>query len=707
MNAIYVFFTAAYLLKARGEHTMKKTALKGWLSGVRIAKTVCHLAQHHVQLRCHIQDLHAQTNAFRRWQERLLRTRAALNSLSRRMLGLALQRWQGQHLKRVRLTCMAARILKKWSGACLVGIFCGWNNLIRKRRKAKHVGQKACLRLRSRVLAQAWLGWLQWHRHARRLRHISSSILARWTHGAIRSVWLTWHSGHMVSKRNDVKLYRAILRHGKSRCIQALRRWLDQTIEQRKLRVAGRKVMKNMLMRGQAASCRSWRERVADSKRIRLLLVRVVQRMSARRLAQAWSHFADTVSRLMSQRASLTQTVTRWKRAGMQKALEAWCQHMHEVVAERMLQVANKKAQDQIRDAAAASSDMAQVLAQQRDTLRQRILARLWKEQLSSAWIFFMGAVSRSKDDRMHQSREPELEKLRLELQAAKQTLMVSAREKQDVGSQLQDTQALLADTLKQLSALKSSVRATEDTVGEKSRGGDTEWRQSPPLQPSTCFRLMTEVGRDGQVADGVGEERTTSVTTSLSHSSQRSSWDGGRSLSVHSTHWVDSLTENHALVALDPVAAVVAATFTATVAAIEEPGASARGVDDEDSGGATCSIIEQDQAGEILDDVQQSSRAEDKENDENGFGDAGEWAAAVAAAVAAKTDQTMRTKKRSDVKGPRAPSSLEPERENHAPSISGGSGVPSSRHVGEGGVGLLLRKRPNSDLVSVDKVGI
>ena len=84
----------------------------------------------------------------------------------------------------------------------------------------------------------------------------------------------------------------------------------------------------------------------------------------------------------------------------------------------------------------------------------------------------------------MHQSREPELEQLRLELQAAKQTLVVSAREKQDVGSQLQDTQALLADTLKQLSALKSSVRATEDTVGEKSRGGDTEWLQSPPLQP-------------------------------------------------------------------------------------------------------------------------------------------------------------------------------------------------------------------------------
>ena len=368
-----------------------------------------------------------------------------------------------------------------------------------------------------------------------------------------------------------------------------------------------------------------------------------------------------------------------------------------------MLQVANQKAQDQIRDAAAASSDMAQVLAQQRDTLRQRILARLWKEQLSSAWIFFMGAVSRSKDDRMHQSREPELEKLRLELQAAKQTLVVSAREKQDVGSQLQDTQALLADTLKQLSALKSSVRATEDTVGEKSRGGDTEWRQSPPLQPSTCFRLMTEVGRDGQVADGVGEERTTSVTTSLSHSSQRSSWDGGRSLSVHSTHWVDSLTEGYALVALDPVAAVVAAGFTATVAATEEPGASARGVD-EDRGGATCSMIELDQAGEILNDVQQTSGAEDKEN---GFGDAGEWAAAVAAAVAAKTGQTMGTKKRSDVRGPRAPSSLDPGRENHALSVSGSSGVPSRRHVGEGGVGLLLRKRPNYDLVSVDTVGI
>ena len=47
------------------------------MSGVRIAKTVCHLAQHHVQLRCHIQDLHAQTNAFRRWQERLLRTRGS------------------------------------------------------------------------------------------------------------------------------------------------------------------------------------------------------------------------------------------------------------------------------------------------------------------------------------------------------------------------------------------------------------------------------------------------------------------------------------------------------------------------------------------------------------------------------------------------------------------------------------------------------
>ena len=665
VNAIYVFYTAAYLLKARGEHTMKKTALKGWVSGVRIAKTVCHLAQHYVQLRCSVQDLHAQTNAFRRWQERLLRTRAALNSLSRRMLGFALQQWQGQHLKRVRLTCIASRILKKWSGACLVGIFCGWNNLIRKRRKAKHVGQRACLRLRSRVLAQAWLGWLQWHRHARRLRHISSSILARWRHGAIRSMWLTWHSGHMMSKRNHEKLYRAILRRGKSRCIQAMRRWLDQSIEQRKLRVAGRKVMKSILMRGQAASCRSWRGLVVDSKRIKLLMVRVVQRMSARRLAQAWSHFADIVSRLMSQRASLTQTVTRWKRAGMQKALDVWCQHMHEVVAERVLQVANKKAQDQIRDAAAASTDMAQVLAQQRDTLRQRILSRLWKEQLSSAWIFFMGAVSRSKDDRIHESRERELEKLRLELQAAKQPLVVSA----------------------------SSVRATEDIMGENLRGGHTEWRQSPPLQPATCLRLMTEVGGDGQAADGVGEERTTSVTTSLSHSSQRSSWDGGRSLSVHSTHWVDSLTENHALVALD--------------AAIEEPGASARGVDDEDSGGATCSIIEQDQAGEILDDVQQSSRAEDKENDENGFGDAGEWAAAVAAAVAAKTGQTMGTKKRSDVRGPRAPSSLDPGRENHALSVSGSSGVPSRRHVGEGGVGLLLRKRPNYDLVSVDTVGI
>lgn len=173
--------------------------------------------------------------------------------------------------------------------------------------------------------------------------------------------------------------------------------------------------------------------------------------------------------------------------------------------------------------------------------------------------------------------------------------------------------------------------------------------------------------------------------------------------MSVHSTHWVDSLTEGYALVALDPVAAVVAAGFTATVAATEEPGASARGVD-EDRGGATCSMIELDQAGEILNDVQQTSGAEDKEN---GFGDAGEWAAAVAAAVAAKTGQTMGTKKRSDVRGPRAPSSLDPGRENHALSVSGSSGVPSRRHVGEGGVGLLLRKRPNYDLVSVDTVGI
>ena len=48
VNAIYVFYTAAYLLKARGEHTMKKTAAKGWVSGVRFAKS----AQHYVQLRC-------------------------------------------------------------------------------------------------------------------------------------------------------------------------------------------------------------------------------------------------------------------------------------------------------------------------------------------------------------------------------------------------------------------------------------------------------------------------------------------------------------------------------------------------------------------------------------------------------------------------------------------------------------------------------
>ena len=48
MKTIYFLCTTAYLLKARGEHTMKKTAAKGWVSGVRFAKS----AQHYVQLRC-------------------------------------------------------------------------------------------------------------------------------------------------------------------------------------------------------------------------------------------------------------------------------------------------------------------------------------------------------------------------------------------------------------------------------------------------------------------------------------------------------------------------------------------------------------------------------------------------------------------------------------------------------------------------------
>ena len=157
--------------------------------------------------------------------------------------------WYGQHSQIVNLSQLATRVVHWWNGGVLGDAWSSWDKLRVSNRKLA-AGQafkagKIVTRWAKMWYARAFMQWLEQIAEQRRLRLTSTKAVKRWMHGVpvFAAVWMQWQELHRLRSVAD----KIVLRWENVKYAGAFAQWVEQTAEQRRLRLTSTKAVKRWM----------------------------------------------------------------------------------------------------------------------------------------------------------------------------------------------------------------------------------------------------------------------------------------------------------------------------------------------------------------------------------------------------------------------------------------------------------------------------
>ena len=116
-------------------------------------------------------------------------------------------------------------------------------------------------------------------------------------------------------------------------------------------------------------------------------------------MASAFDCYAGAVGTIKEQRERVARTMARWKSPGLKRAMEAWTEYV-DIMLEERAQEAQELAREHMQDMVKKQEEKAESEAARRIEVCKRVVGRMLRQQLATAWSTFVECVCERKSNR-------------------------------------------------------------------------------------------------------------------------------------------------------------------------------------------------------------------------------------------------------------------------------------------------------------------
>ena len=220
-------------------------------------------------------------------------------------------------------------------------------------------------------------------------------LLQRMLRQNLARAWACFKESIWTSKRNNAAVHRVLKRMSHRSLALAFEGYSESvsTMVSQRMRV------KRMLHQQLASAWTLFSESVMHSKGNRETIHTVLKRMSHRSLTLAFECYVAAVDVIVRQRNTMAKVIAQLRSQWLIKAFDAWVAYVIETKDEHA-EEANILAKQLLKDVASAQQAKASEQANRRIHACKRVVQRILRLHLASAWSFFKESICASKRGR-------------------------------------------------------------------------------------------------------------------------------------------------------------------------------------------------------------------------------------------------------------------------------------------------------------------